>query len=114
MADWAAINASFESLRLCTAKLKAHRLKLPSPGVLFRVKFYAALSVVDQSNQFPLSLSHLRDELLLLIYVNTQPSPHPKGALIDPIELVFINKDGTIVSTETRAGADVLDPYEVL
>lgn len=105
--------ANFENLRLCTAKLKLHRLKFPNPGQLFRVKQYASLRIVNKTRQFEI-LANTYNELLLLIYVDAYPPPHPGGELVDPVELYFLNNNGIIVSTGTRAGADALTPFEAL
>lgn len=107
-----ALRESTERLRLCAARMKAGRLGLPNPGALCRVKYLAILSVIDPSAWVTSVISHQQGELLLLVYVNTQPAPHPKGPLVDPVELVFMGRGGALVTTGTRAAGDVLDPYE--
>lgn len=114
MTDWSAIHQATENLRLCTARMKAKRLKLPHPGTLVRVRHLAILSVIDHNRTFPLAISHSRGELLLLVYVNMQPPPHPKGELTDPVEFIFMSRGGALVTTGTRAAADVMAPYEEL
>lgn len=111
-----ALQESTERLRLCAARMKANRLKLPHPGTLVRVRYLAILAIIDPYRDWERLLPQTltSGELLLLIYVNTAPPPHPKGPLVDPVELVFMGRDGILVSTGTRAAADVLDPYEVL
>lgn len=115
MTDWSAIHQSTENLRLCTARMKAKRLKLPQPGALFRVRHLAILAVLDEHRTFPVTVSHYHGALLLLVYVNMQPAPHPKGELTDPVELIFMSTKGqALVTTGTRAAADVMAPYEAL
>lgn len=115
MTDWSAIHQATENLRVCTARMKARRLKLPEPGTLLRVRHLAILAVVDADRTFPATVAHHHGSLLLLVYVNMDPAPHPKGPLTDPVELIFMSTKGNaLVTTGTRAAADVLAPYEVL
>ncbi len=113
--NWTKINESAEELRLHTSRMKVNRIKLPHPGTLVSVKHFVILSIVEPA-AFRVVVEHTRGELLLLVYVNTQPPLHP-NFLIDPVELVFMSMKrmgGALVTTGTRAAADVMDPYEVL
>lgn len=115
MTDWSAIHQATENLRLCTARMKAKRLKLPQPGSLFRVRHLAILATVDPDRTFPITVAHHHGALLLLVCVNMSPPPHPKGELTDPVELIFMSSKGqALVTTGTRAAADVMTPYEAL
>lgn len=114
MSDWSAIHQATENLRLCTARMKLRRLGLPMPGALVRVQNLAILAVIDPDRTFPLTVQHRRGDLLLLVYVNAQPAPHPKGPLTDPVELVFMGRGGALYTTGTRAAGDVMNGFEVL
>lgn len=59
-------------------------------------------------------LTYESGEFLLLVYVNTEPMEHPKGKLVDPVELIFIGRDGALVSSGTRAAADALLGYDIV
>lgn len=115
MTSWEAINESTEQLRRCTARMKARRLKLPDPGTLVQVRHLAILAVVDPERAFKAAVAHHHGALLMLVCINFDPPPHPKGELVDPVELIFMSSKGNaLVTTGTRAGADVMCPYEVL
>lgn len=113
MSTWDDIRASTERLRQSTARMKAKRLKLPVPGTLVRVRTAHALAIyhVDQMMK---QVVIIKNELLLLACVNMNPEPHPKGPLVDPVELIFVGRGGALHTTGTRAAADVMNPYEVL
>lgn len=114
MTTWTELQASNEQLRLCTARMKANRLKLPRPGTLVRVRHLAILAVVDPGRRFPLTVQHLGGALLLLVCVNMHPPEHPKGPLVDPVEFIFMGKGGALYTSGTRAAADIMNGYEVL
>lgn len=119
MASWQELRESTEQLRLCTARMKAKRLKLPSPGSLLRVKAFAVLSPVDfddRRNEAKTwnSDTFKRGELLLIVCVNFDPPEHPKGPLVDPIEFFLMGKGGAVYTTGTRAAADIMNPFEVV
>lgn len=113
MTDWSEIRRATERLRLSTARLKAKRLKLPMPGVLVKVRSAHALAIY-QVDQMMKQVVIVKNELLLLACVNMNPEPHPKGPLVDPVELIFVGRGGALHTTGTRAAADVMNPYEVL
>lgn len=120
MTDWSAIEKSNEALRLCTARLKAHRLKLPKPGDLVRVTNFVGLRQVVNvaADRWATTVMHSRGVLLLVVAVNTTPDPHPardKDPILDPVELIFMSYiSQCLVRTGTRAAGDVMAPYEVL
>lgn len=119
MTSWTALAKSTEALRLCTARMKAKRLKLPPPGSLIRVKAWAMMHPVNfddrgaEHNSWN-SDTFGRGELLLLVCVNMNPPDHPKGPLVDPVEFFFMGKGGALYTTGTKAAGDVMVPYEVM
>lgn len=104
----------WEKLRLSTAKLKAKRLNLPHPGELFFVnQAFCVLTIVGSIERVFLG----RGNILLLVAVNMDPPPHPnvtQTKLIDAVELIFMTggQINSLVSTGTRAAADVMLPYK--
>ena len=119
MSSWDTLRESTERLRLCTARMKANRLKLPQPGALVRIRAWAMLYPVnfdDRGAEFNswTSDTFSRGELLMLVCVNMHPPEHPKGPLVDPVEFFFMGKGGALYTTGTKAAGDIMVPFEVV
>lgn len=114
--SWDDLAASSERLRMSTARLKTKRLKLPLPGSFFRVNRLLVLTVLQQLNAAPFSGIPARcepNDLMLLVYVNMKPG-YCRPEMIDPVELTFLNMDGTLVTTGTRNAVEATFGFEPL
>jgi hypothetical protein len=112
-----ALLESTEQLRLCTARLKAHRLKLPPPGTLLRVKYTAFLAPINSYNRISVRTHQCKTgSALLLVAIDTQPQDRPVGVdASDLIELIVLLPDEmSLWKTGVRESQDLFAIYEVV
>lgn len=117
MSSWAELAESSERLRLSTARLKARRLGLPSPGTTLRViASSVALRVVrsDADGRSSRGTFYRKGETLLLVSINTTPRMSADELVSDPIELILIGRHGLLVTSGPKPGSIIMHSYEVI